>query len=56
MTKNRINDIIKRTGSIIGLVPDSFEAIVEKRITYKLKLILGCTMFLRVLKPHSVSG
>lgn len=38
--KNRINKIIKRAGSVIGLNPDKLEVIVEKRTRTKLKTVL----------------
>lgn len=58
--KNRINKMIKKAGSVIGLIPATLEATVEMRARSKLKLILGyktihCTMFLRVLEAHSGS-
>ena len=38
--KNRINKLIKRAGSVIGLNPDVLEVTVEKRISSKLKIVL----------------
>lgn len=39
--KNRINKMIKKAGSVIGLIPATLEATVEMRARSKLKLILG---------------
>lgn len=39
--KNRINEMIKKAGSVIGLIPGTLEATVEMRARSKLKLILG---------------
>lgn len=47
--KNRINKLIKRAGSVIGLIPDSLEVIVEKRMRSKLKI-----MFFEGHPLHSV--
>lgn len=37
---NRINKLIKKAGSVIGVTPDSLEVIVERRTRSKLKTIL----------------
>lgn len=39
--KNRINKMIKKARSVIGLIPATLEATVEMRARSKLKLILG---------------
>lgn len=39
--KNRINKMIKKAGSVIGLIPATLEATVEMRARSKLKLIPG---------------
>ena len=38
--KNRINKLIKRAGSVIGLTPDALEVTVEKRMRSKVKMVL----------------
>lgn len=39
--ENRINKMIKKAASVIGLIPATLEATVEMRARSKLKLILG---------------
>ncbi len=38
--KNKINKLIKKAGSVIGLPPDSLEVTVGKRMGTKLKTVL----------------
>ena len=40
--KNKINKLIRKAGSIIGVMPDPLEKILDKRMGQKIRRIMNC--------------